>query len=98
MAHNELDAYEKLRNTGYTEEQALSEIREFVKTEHTRSENSEYVTRQDLKIALLEFAEKHKLGLMDLKLNFILFVLTAYLGVFGYILRLLFEISSKLPQ
>lgn len=62
--------------------------------------DDEYATKKDLKIALLEFAKEYKLEWMNIKLNLLIWGLgllfTGCGTCFGFILKILLEIQSKI--
>lgn len=66
------------------------------------SPQNDFVTKNELKIALFEFADKYKLDLINLKMTLILWGMTALLGGmvsgFGFVLKILFDISKALPK
>lgn len=65
-------------------------------------EYNDFVTKNELKIALFEFAQKYNLEFINLKINFLLWSTAALfagmLSGFGFILKILFEISNNLHK
>ena len=99
MEQIDIKTYETLRKNGHTEEQALFEAKTYFKP---HKNDDEYVTKKDLKIALMEFAEKYKLGLINFKMNAIFWALGAlFTGIatgLWYVFKLLIEILGRLPS
>ena len=98
---DKLEIYESLRKQGHTEEQALSETKAFLSPSNGNID--ELVTKKDLKIAFLEFKEmfskEYKLESLNIKMNLIVFgMIPIMMGCFGYIFKLLWEISSRLSK
>jgi hypothetical protein len=63
------------------------------------SVNDKLVSAKDLRIALFEFADKHKLGELNFKLNCIFWSLAAIIGLIGtshwFIMDKLMDIAGK---
>ena len=71
----------------------IERIGEIVKPTNFKLDD-EFVTKKDLKIALLEFAKEYKLDLINLKLNLII---VGTVSAYGFLFKILLEILRKMP-